>query len=505
MTTPPPETAPPRRKRRLSNLVLDLSKQRHRRFVLVFVLASFLIATGFLFGGIKVYQYTESSEFCGSVCHPMGSQFDRYEVSAHAHVECAECHIGPGASFFVKSKIDGIRQVVAVLTHSYSRPIKSPVENLRPARETCETCHSPTSYRDNVIKTHQHYDSDEANTPVRSTLILKMGGWKESTGVAHGIHWHITNEVYYIATDRARQNMAWVGVKQPDGALKEYYSREALTLGDTSFVEEARASEEMRLLDCIDCHNRAAHYIPPPDIAVDQAIADGLISSGLPFIRAKAVEALLVPYRSVEEASLAIDDLTAFYRVSYPNTYAQRQGEVEKSIEEIKHIYSQTNFPDMALDWQTNPNNERHNPDLGCFRCHDGQHLLIDENGSPGEAISAECNLCHTVPIVGRGEDLLVEAPVIVGEVPADHQSFAWTVSHRNVQGAEEQSCHNCHGQGFCNNGACHNLEHPEDMLFSHAEVFRVASVERGEQVCYTCHQDITCTQCHPGGIVGNP
>jgi hypothetical protein len=193
----------------------------------------------FLFSGLKTYEYTESSEFCGTSCHPMGPQFVRYEESPHAHVECVECHIGPGTSFFVKSKIDGLRQVVAVLLNNYSRPILSPVHDLRPARETCENCHTPTAFKDNIIKTVLHYDDDEANTPVQSTLILKMGGWEKASGVSQGIHWHVTNEVNYIIIDDQRQVVIWVGVKQPDGSMKEYYSRDMLTMAQTSFVEDA--------------------------------------------------------------------------------------------------------------------------------------------------------------------------------------------------------------------------------------------------------------------------
>ncbi|NIV28881.1 MAG: cytochrome C, partial [Anaerolineae bacterium] len=100
----------------------------------------------------------------------------------------------------------------------YERPIKSPVHNLRPARETCEECHTPNSYTDNIIKTIRHYDNDEANTPLQSTLILKMGGWRESAGISEGIHWHITNPVYYIPADEQRQVMLWVGAEQEDGS-----------------------------------------------------------------------------------------------------------------------------------------------------------------------------------------------------------------------------------------------------------------------------------------------
>jgi len=503
-----PEVKPSRKKRswrkrlfRWPSITIDLNQPRHRRVFFLSVLGVLVFSIAFLVGSYKTFEYTESAEFCGTLCHPMKSEFVRYERSPHANVDCARCHIGPGASFFVKSKIDGIRQVYAVLANTYSRPIKSPVHNLRPARETCEECHTPTSYKDNVIKTKQHYDNDEANTPVRSTLILKMGGWQEHTGISEGIHWHITNRIYYIPADEQRQVVLWIGVEQEDGSLKEYFARDMLNMAWSSFVEEARKEGRVRLMDCIDCHNRTAHYIPSPEEIVDEAISVGLISRDLPFIRAKAVEVLKQSYDSEAEAHQAIDSLTDFYRVGYADIYSTRRPELELSLEKLKEIYDSTNFPDMGLNWQTNPNNERHRPSPGCFRCHDGKHVNVDRAGNELEVISVKCNLCHTVPIVGRGDDMLVEAPVIVGNVPESHSDFRWTIEHRSTTKVQEQACYDCHGQGFCNNGVCHNLSHPPDMLFTHAEEYR----KKGNQVCYTCHQDILCSRCHPGGIIINP
>jgi len=487
---------------RLPRITLDLANPRHLRNLFIGLVIFFIVTTGFLIGGYKTYEFTESAEFCGTVCHPMFSQFTRYRTSDHANVACVDCHIGPGATFFVKSKLDGIRQVYAVLAHTYERPIKSPVKNLRPARETCETCHTPNSYRDNIVKSITHYDNDETNSTVVSTLILKMGGWKKTIGVSQGIHWHITNPVYYISADEKRQVMIWVGVEQPDGSLKEYYSRDMLNMARTSFVEEARAQGKVRLLDCIDCHNRAAHFIPPPEQMIDEAISDGLISRQLPYIRIKALETLKTPYANIAEAQAAIDHLADFYRANYPQIYETKGADLSAAISELKRIYTSTNFPEMNLDWETNPNNEKHTPFLGCFRCHDDKHVSVDTQGNEVDLISVKCNLCHTVPIVGRESDLVVEAPVIVGKVPPSHEDFRWTIEHRNVTDADKQECFVCHGQGFCNNGTCHNLSHPEDMLYKHAEIFRNVG---NEQVCYTCHQDITCTKCHAGGVVNNP
>jgi nitrate/TMAO reductase-like tetraheme cytochrome c subunit len=481
---------------RWPSVSIDLSKSRDRWKVLVWGGVLLIVGLILLAGGVSGYQYSESSVFCGTTCHSMQPQWVRYQRSPHSNVRCADCHVGPGAASFVQSKIDGAHQIIAEITGDYPRPIESPIENLRPARETCEECHSPTTFKDNIVKINHHFKSDAKNTPVLNTLVLKMGGTQEATGMSDGIHWHVSSKVYYIAADKKRQVIQWVGVEQPDGTLKEYFGRDMLGMSQTSFVEEARAKGEVREMDCIDCHNRAAHFIPSSTESVDNAMEDGTISRDMPYIHAKAIELLDTTYADQKEAFAAIDQLSDEYQGK------ASEDDIEQAIETIKSIYLTTNFPDMALDWTVNPNNQDHTPFLGCFRCHDGNHILAGTELANEETISVECNLCHTVPITGSGEEMLVEAPVIVGAVPESHADYSWTIQHRYVTDADKQACYQCHGQGFCNNGACHNLEHPEDMAFTHAnEVKRLGS----PQVCYTCHQNVTCTRCHPSGIGKTP
>ena len=491
----------PRWKRpRWPRIQIDLNDPRQRRKFFLFLTLLTIAGILMLIGGYEAYHYTESIEFCGTTCHTVNPQYVRHQESLHANVECVKCHIGPGASFWVKSKIDGLREIYMVLTNTYHRPIPSPIEDLRPAREICEECHAPWSFNDNIIKHIRRYENNEENTPVQISLILKMGGWQESTGVTQGIHWHVTNEVYYIPADDQRQVILWVGVRQPDGSMKEYFSRDMLNIARTAFVEKAWEEGRVRLMDCIDCHNRAAHEIPQPQDVVDRAIAQGRISRDLPYIRAKAVELLTPLYETEKEGLQAIEGLRDFYRTNYPQVYETRRQEIEQAIREIQRLFRETQFPDMRLNWRTYPDNlGHHDPFLGCFRCHDGKHVQVDEAGNVKDAISVKCNLCHTVPIVAKGDELLVEAPVIVGPVPESHADFRWTIEHRSVTEDERQECYQCHGQGFCNNGACHNLSHPPDMVYTHAEEYR----KRGGQVCYTCHQNVLCTRCHAGGIAG--
>ncbi|MGZ5475828.1 MAG: cytochrome c3 family protein, partial [Thermoanaerobaculia bacterium] len=55
-------------------------------------------------------------------------------------------------------------------------------------------------------------------------------------------------------------------------------------------------------------------------------------------------------------------------------------------------IFETTRFPEMKVDWRTHPNNIGHMLTLGCFRCHDDQHVSKD-----GKRISKDCSICHSV------------------------------------------------------------------------------------------------------------
>ena len=132
---------------------IDLNDPAQRRtVVLIFALtmANVVIVSLAAYRGVE---YMDSVGFCGQVCHSvMKPEFVAYQDGPHARVTCVQCHIGPGASWFARSKVSGTRQVFAVLLNTYSRPIPSPVENLRPARDTCEQCHWPEKFHGDTIQ-----------------------------------------------------------------------------------------------------------------------------------------------------------------------------------------------------------------------------------------------------------------------------------------------------------------------------------------------------------------
>jgi nitrate/TMAO reductase-like tetraheme cytochrome c subunit len=352
-------------------------------FIVVFVLMSVV-------GSYRAYEFTDSVSFCGQLCHSvMAPEFTAYQQSPHARVACVDCHVGTGATWYVKSKLSGARQVFATVFQTYPRPIPTPVHNLRPAQETCEECHWPNKFYGAQLKVFNHYASDEKNTPRQIRLLIKTGGGDPSTGAPEGIHWHmnISNEMTYIATDDQRQNIPYVHVKDVQGRVTEYFAKDA----NLSKDQVAKASKHR--MDCVDCHNRPTHIYVPPDTSVDRSFTAHRLDITLPYLKQEAVAALTGKYDTTDAAMQGIaKTIYEFYSIKYPALARSREPEIRGAIDEIQRIYRTTFFPEMKLDWKTHPNNIGHFYSSGCFRCHDGNHASPE-----GKVIRKDCDICHTI------------------------------------------------------------------------------------------------------------
>jgi hypothetical protein len=334
-------------------------------------------------------EHMDSVSFCGETCHSvMAPEYAAYLDSPHSRVACVECHIGPGAPWFVRAKISGVRQVFAVTFDTHSRPIPSPVKHLRPARETCEQCHWPQKFHGDKFLVRTKYLPDEKNTPATTVLVLKLGG-RTTQGLVgiHGRHLDTSERISYLAIDGRRQVIPRVSYLADDGKTVEYLSTEVKT------TPEQLARGETRKMDCVDCHNRPTHAFELPERAVDRSIAAGRISRELPFVKKKLVELLRGEYPTQTAGAEAIGKgLVEFYRTSYPQSYANHRALVEAAAGEAQAIYRRNVFPEMKVAWGVHPNNIGHEDFLGCFRCHDDNHKSAD-----GKTITQDCSACHTL------------------------------------------------------------------------------------------------------------
>jgi len=361
--------------------VVDLNSPRTRKFGLAFLA---LTTVNLLLLGAATYKALEvmdSPEFCGS-CHTvMDPEASAHARSPHARVTCVKCHIGPGASWFVKSKLSGSWQLVSVMFHLYPRPIPTPVANLRPARDTCEQCHWPTKFVGDRLKVITHHADDATSTPLKTVLVLHVGGTQGVT--SRGIHWHVDPGVKLrFQADERREKVGAIELTGADGRQRRWEAAGAPAAGGT-----------WREMDCIDCHNRPTHVYRTAEDEVDAALAGGRLDARLPFLRREAVKALSAEYPSREAAAAGLlAALRTFYAGQAPPRGAGEPALVEAAAAELAAIWGRNVWPNMKIGWGTYPTLLGHQQAPGCFRCHDGDHATRE-----GQAISGDCGLCHTI------------------------------------------------------------------------------------------------------------
>ena len=409
---------------------LDLNNPAQRStmaFVLSFVVIFTLISS---VGSYKAYEFTDSVQFCGQVCHTvMHPEYTAYMASPHARVGCVECHVGSGAGWYVKSKLSGARQVYYTAMGTFPRPIPTPVHNLRPAPQTCEQCHWPKKFWGSQLKTFTHYGDDEQNTPRVIRLLIKTGGGDPSLGQqGAGIHWHmnISNKISYTSTDEQRQVIPYVRAEDSQGHVTEYMTK------DNPPTQAQLDKGNTRRMDCIDCHNRPTHIYVPPDLSVDRSISGRSIDASLPYIRQQGVQVLTADYKTTDEAEKAIaENINKFYQAKYPQIASGKADSLKGSIAELQRIYRTTFFPDMKVNWKTHPNNIGHLYFPGCFRCHDGNHVSKD-----GKVITKDCNACHTVMEQVEGTTQVAQMPTQVFKHPVD------------IGDLQNVTCSDCHTGG---------------------------------------------------------
>ena len=375
------------------HLQINLSDHKHRSFIIGFIILTIVNITVLVLVGYEGYHFTDSPYFCGMVCHKvMAPEYTAYQRSPHVKVACVECHIGPGAEWFVQAKISGLRQVLAVVADSYSRPIPAPVEHLRPARDTCEHCHWPDKFHGKKIKIFNHFTNKDQVNPEVNEMALHIGGHNPQTGKFEGIHWHVSKdvEVSYLAADVKRTQVARVRVKRPDGSEEEFFK-------DDIEVPEGEG-QEWRVMDCIDCHNRPTHIYDMPDEVVDFGLLSKRINPEIEGIREDSLIALQRDYPSREEAEARMGEhLIGLQKLRGEKHYQKYADDIEKAGVYLVESYLNNVWPNMNVTWGTYPGHLGHRyfdeTGFGCFRCHDEEHT-----SEAGNYIKMDCDLCHDEP-----------------------------------------------------------------------------------------------------------
>ncbi len=374
---------------------IDLNDPSHRNAFVIFTVTTIVVLFLSTLGSFKAYHITESVEFCGTLCHQvMEPEHTAYLNSPHANVACVECHVGSGASWYVKSKLSGLHQVIAVLTNSYPRPIETPLHDLRPARETCERCHWPQKFYARSLWTNKYFLADSTNTEWDIMLLMKTGPEYSGLGLREGIHWHINPDVSieYISENDKRENITYVRYTNKSTGKVTIYRDENNPVSD-SLIE----ASSKRTMDCIDCHNRPSHNYNSPSVYFNKAMLTGAVSKNIPFIKKAAMDILRDTFTDTDTALMKIDEsITSFYKTDYSDYYEQHRDLINGAIASLQKSFAHNTFPEMKVSYDKYPEHIGHLESNGCFRCHNGSF-----RSEEGRIITKDCNLCHT--IVGQG------------------------------------------------------------------------------------------------------
>ncbi len=371
--------------------VIDLNQRKDWASVVKIFLITTLLLVSTTMGSYRAFQYTESNEFCGKLCHEVEEpEYITYQHSSHARVTCVECHVGEGADWFVKSKLSGLYQVYSTIFKKYPRPVPTPIHSMRPERETCERCHWPEKFYSRKLRVQRSYLSDSANTEWNLSLLMKIGPEFKSLGNSEGIHWHINKNfrIEYISDSRDRESIPWVKLTNLKTGEVKIFKDELNPISNKTID-----TQEVRTMDCLDCHNRASHLLKSAPDYVDNAFVTGLIPKNLSFFKEAAMEALKMPFDNKDIAMREIrETILKYYRDEHPEVLKKDEQRVLKAIAAIQGEYNLNAFPYMKADASKYPNHIGHLESKGCFRCHSDRHKT-----AKGETISRDCEICHTI------------------------------------------------------------------------------------------------------------
>ena len=363
---------------------IDLNSPAFRHGIDFVVVATFI---NFVIVGTASYRgvaYMDTPSFCGQACHVMTPEWTAYHVSSHSGVACTECHIASGFQGFVHAKVNGTKQLMMVIFHDYPRPIMADGK-VPPANTTCENCHNPNTYIGDKLVVETSFGDDAKNSMTQTIVLMHVGG-RDRFGHLSGIHGAHLAHIEYIATDPQDQTIPWVRKINADGSITEF----------DSSAKSPPPDSQWHTMDCIDCHNRAAHSFDTPEQALNKDMAAGSPSTSLPFVHKEGLALIKASYSSQAEAAAKIPDaLDAYYRTQYPQVWNDQRAQVDQASKTLVSIYEENVFPFMKVTWGTHPNNLGHNAYPGCFRCHDGGHST-----KAGVSIPMDCSICHNLVAV---------------------------------------------------------------------------------------------------------
>ena len=234
----------------------------------------------------------------------------------------------------------------------------------------------------------------------------------------------------YVASTNDRETIPWIRyTNKKTGNVKVFQDEE------NKLTNKAFDTLQVKIMDCMDCHNRPSHSYKSAPVYLDNAILSGSIPTDLPYVKKAALKILKEEFATSDSASLMISQgMNSYYENKYPNIFATKKQLIDKAISGIQLAYSMNNFPEMKASSESYLDHIGHLESNGCFRCHSGRH-----KSESGETISKDCNLCHTIVSQGTikdmksvqmNESLEFRHPIDIGD---DWKEKACSECHRDL------------------------------------------------------------------------
>jgi hypothetical protein len=416
-------------------------------------------------GSVSVvgWEFSNSNWFCSNACHQVHPEEPvAQQLSAHANINCVDCHIGR-LDFFpaLIKKSSHVKHVWSIMT-GWERPTWAP--SLSGVGNTCEGCHAKDTHKFNILASELRYAADEDNTETRLTLVKRnVGRFFGREKDRLGMNWHAGGNVRFLASDPQKQDIQYVEATLPGGEVVTYKDVKA-TMSDADI-----AAAELTTMTCMDCHNRAGHPFRDPETVIDAAFASGELNPKLPYVKQYILTLLDTQVENRDDALEKVSHAWDGYAESYPQIYDQLPEEAEQArafIEErqefLADLMVSSEFPEAEdVTWRSFPDNLGHKNFPGCFRCHSG--ALQQASGEP---IPVNCSTCHSLPLVTRQDKIPGYYTALLDmRKPRSHRSPDWMAKHSDYLG--DEGCASCHEEvkfgvddkTFCSNSGCHAVD----------------------------------------------
>ena len=176
--------------------------------------------------------------------------------------------LAPAHSPTLKRKVNGTKQLsrwrLIVIQSRFHRPFAT---SALPAK-SAKACHTPARFVGEKLLVKSSFADDKKNTETQSVVVLHLGGVDSFS--------HLP--AFTAFTSATSNTSPLIPPARQFHGSERTYPDGSKTAFAASALKGAEPKGERRVMDCIDCHNRAAHTMQTAEDALNRAMAEGAIN-----------------------------------------------------------------------------------------------------------------------------------------------------------------------------------------------------------------------------------